>query len=164
MREHPPRYAVATLLTAAMMAAAPPAGAQRKSEPTSKPLASAELDVEGIVAEVIESTRKEGVLSVRVRFRNTGGKDVKFLLVHSGRYDENYLSSGNVKYTIIRDAKNNPVATPTDGGGWIEPRIAKGKSWNWWARFPAPPAERKTYTLYLKAGPPIDAVPIVDKP
>jgi hypothetical protein len=164
MRNHSSRNAVATLLTAAAIAAAPPAGAQPKSEPTNKPLASAELDVEGIVAEVIESTRKEGVLTVRVRFRNTGAKDVKFLLVHSGRYDDNYLSAGKVKYTIIRDEKNYPVATPTDGGGWVEPRIAKGKSWNWWAKFPAPPADQKKYSLYLKVGPPIDDVPIIDKP
>jgi hypothetical protein len=164
MRDHSPRNAVATLLTAAALAAAPPAGAQPKSEAPMKPLASAELDVQGVVADVIESTRKEGVLTVRVRFRNTGDKPVKFLLADAGRYDDNYLSAGNVKYTVIRDAKNKPVATPTDGGGWLEPKIAKGGSWNWWAKFPAPPADQKKYSLYLKVGPPIDDVPIIDKP
>ena len=162
MREHPSMVSVAALLMAAAFATALPAGAQPKAE--AKPLASAELDVQGVVADVIESTRKEGVLTVRVRFRNTGDKPVKFLLAGAGRYDDNYLSAGNVKYTVIRDAKNYPVATPTDGGGWLEPKIAKGGSWNWWAKFPAPPAEQKKYSLYLKVGPPIDDVPIIDKP
>lgn len=162
MRMHASRNPVAVLLAAAALATAMSAGAQTKAE--AKPLASAELDVPGVVAEVIESTRKEGVLTVRVRFRNTGDKPVKFLLAGSGRYDDNYLSAGDVKYTVIRDAKNRPVATPTDGGGWLEPKVAKGGSWNWWAKFPAPPADRKQYTLYLKVGPPIDDVPIIDKP
>ena len=162
MREHPTRIPVAALLAAVAFIAAPLAEAQPKAP--SKPLASAELDVQGIVADVIESARKEGVLTVRVRFRNTGDKPVKFLLAGSGRYDDNYLSAGNVKYTVIRDAKNYPVATPTDGGGWLEPTIARRGSWNWWAKFRAPPPEQKKYTLYLKVGPPIDDVPIVDKP
>jgi hypothetical protein len=162
MREHPSMVSVAALLAAAALSTVTPAGAQPKAE--AKPLASAELDVQGVVADVIESTRKEGVLTVRVRFRNTGDKPVKFLLAGSGRYDDNYLSAGNVKYTVIRDAKGYPVATPTDGGGWLEPKIAKGGSWNWWAKFPAPPADQKKYSLYLKVGPPIDDVPIIDKP
>ncbi len=153
---------VVALLAAAVLAPLPPALAQATKDV--KPLASAELDAPGIVADVIESTRKEGVLTVRVRFRNTGEKSVKFLLAAAGRYDDNYLSAGNVKYTLIRDAKKHPVATPTDGGGWVEPRIAARGSWNWWGKFPAPPADQKKYTLYLKVGPPIDDVPIVDKP
>ena len=141
MHGHPLGISVAAPLLAAAFVTAQPAAAQPKGE--ARPLASAELDVQGIVADVIESTRKEGVLTVRVRFRNVGDKSVKFLLAASGRYDDNYLSAGNVKYTVIRDARNNPVATPTDGGGWLEPRIAKGRSWNWWAKFPAPPADQK---------------------
>jgi hypothetical protein len=53
---------------------------------------------EGIVAEVIESNRKDGVLTVRVRFRNTSDKRHKFLLVHAGRYEDNYISAGSTKY------------------------------------------------------------------
>lgn len=128
-----------------------------------KPLATRDLDTDGIVAEVIESVRKDGVLTVRVRFRNKTDKPVKLLVVHSGRYDDNYISAADTKYTIIRDAKKNPVATPTDGGGWIEPTIKPKGTFNWWAKFPAPPADQKKYTLYLKAGPPVEDVPIVDK-
>ena len=150
---------LAAILAATALFTPTPAAAQDSS----KPLATRELDHEGLVAEVIETVRKDGTLTVRVRFRNTTGKPLKFLLVPSGRYDDNYLSSGDTKYTVMRDAKNNPVATPADGGGWVEPTIKAKGTWNWWAKFPAPPPDRKSYTLYLKVGPPIEDVPIVDR-
>ncbi len=48
-------------------------------------------------------------------------------------------------------------------GGELSAEIAKGGTWNWWAKFPAPSSEVKAYTLYLKVGPPIEDVPILDK-
>jgi hypothetical protein len=150
---------IAALATATVAACMPAAAIAQE-----KPLATRALDTEGITAEVLESVRKDGLLTVRVRFRNTTDKPIKFKLVHSGRYDANYISAGDTKYMIMRDAKKNVVATPTDGGGWIEPTIKAKGTFGWWAKFPAPPPERKTYTLYLSVGPPIEDVPIVDKP
>lgn len=137
-----------------------PAVAQTKS----KPLASRELDVEGIVAEVIESDRKDQVLTVRVRFRNEGGKPAKLSLVDAQGYVHTYTVSGKTKYPLIKDDRGREVATPRDGGGWLQPTIKPKASFTWWGKFPAPPADRKTYSLYLKVGPPIDDIPIVDKP
>lgn len=60
--------------------------------------------MEGVVAEVIESVRKDGVLTVRVRFRNEGAKPAKLLLKRAGSsYDNDCISAGNTKYTIIRN-------------------------------------------------------------
>jgi len=137
-----------------------PAVAQTKG----KPLATRELDVEGIVAEVIESDRKEDVLTVRVRFRNEGAKPAKLSLVDAQGYVHTYTVSGKTKYPLIKDNTGKEVATPRDGGGWLEPTIKPKASFTWWGKFPAPPADRKTYSLYLKVGPPIDDIPIVDKP
>jgi hypothetical protein len=137
-----------------------PAFAQTKG----KPLASRELDVEGIVAEVIESDRKDGVLTVRVRFRNEGGKPAKLSLVDAQGYVHTYTVSGKTKYPLIKDDTGKEVATPRDGGGWLVPTIKPKASFTWWGKFPAPPADRKTYSLHLKVGPPIDDIPIVDKP
>ena len=54
-----PVTAVCTLLFGASILAG--AGISRSQAPkTSKPLASAELDVPGVVAEVFESTRRDG--------------------------------------------------------------------------------------------------------
>ena len=133
-------------------------------KPGDKPLATRDLDVDGVVAEVIESDRKDGVLTVRVRFRNNGDKPAKVSLVDAQGYVHTYLVSGDKKYPLIKDEKGRQVATPRDGGGWLEPTIKPKATWSWWGKFPAPPADRKDYSLYLKVGPPIDNVPIIDKP
>ena len=150
------------LFLASMFAVVTPAVAQSKQG--DKPFATRELDVEGVVAEVIESDRKEGVLTVRVRFRNNGDKPAKLPLVDAEGYAHTYVVSGNTKYPLLRDQRGNQVATPRDGGGWLQPTIKPKATWSWWGKFPAPPADRKTYALYLKVGPPIDDIPIVDKP
>jgi len=145
-----------------MFAVVTPAVAQTK--PSDKPHATRELDVEGVVADVIESDRQDGVLTVRVRFRNNGDKPAKLPLVDAQGYVHTYVVSGNTKYPLLKDDRGNQVATARDGGGWLEPTIKPKTTWSWWGKFPAPPADRKTYSLYLKVGPPIDNIPIVDKP
>lgn len=150
------------LFLASMLAVVTPALAQPKQGDA--PLATRELDVEGIVADVIESDRKDGVLAVRVRFRNNGEKAAKLPLVDAQGYVHTYVVSGKTKYALLRDSTGKQVATPRDGGGWLQPTIKPKATWSWWGKFPAPPADRSTYTLYLKVGPPIDDVPIVDKP
>ena len=146
---------------ASMFAVVTPAVAQTKGD---KPLATRELDLEGIVADVIESDRQDGVLSVRVRFRNNGEKPAKLQLVDAQGYVHTYVVSGNTKYPLLRDDRGNQIATPRDAGGWLEPTIKPKATWSWWGKFPAPPADRKTYALYFKVGPPIENIPIVDKP
>jgi len=153
---------VGPLFAASIFAVVTPAEAQSKQG--DKPLATRELDVEGVVAEVIESNRKDGVLTVRVRFRNNGEKPAKLSLVDAQGYIHTYVVSGNTKYPVLKDDRGNQVATPRDGGGWLEPTIKPKATWSWWGKFPAPPADRKTYSLYLKVGPPIDNIPILDQP
>lgn len=153
---------VGPLFAASIVAVVAPAEAQSKQG--DKPLATRELDVEGVVAEVIESNRKDGVLTVRVRFRNNGERPAKLSLVDAQGYIHTYVVSGNTKYPVLKDDRGNQVATPRDGGGWLEPTIKPKATWSWWGKFPAPPADRKTYSLYLKVGPPIDDIPIVDQP
>lgn len=130
-----------------------------------KPLATQELDVEGVVAEVIQSVRKGDTLSVRVRFRNTGTAPAKILLAGGGvsYHNANYIVAGDTKYDIMRDTEGHVIATPRDGGGWLEATIRPKATFSWWAKYPAPPASQKSYTLFLKVGPPIEDVPIIDK-
>lgn len=138
--------------------------ASSQKAPADKAIATSELDVAGVVAEVIESRRKNGVLTVRVRFRNTGDAPAKLLLVGPTGYVDTYAVSGDTKYPLLKDESGGQLATPRDGGGWLEPTIKPKSTWNWWGKFPAPPADRKSYDLYLKIGPPIEDIPIVDTP
>lgn len=130
-----------------------------------KPLASQELDVEGVVADVIESVRKGDTLTVRVRFRNTGTAPAKLMLARGGLsyHTANYIVAGDTKYEILRDTAGNVIATPRDGGGWLEAKLQPKGTFAWWAKYPAPPASQKSYTLFLNVGPPIEDVPIIDK-
>lgn len=159
LRVFTPVIALLAAFTAAPSAQAPAAGG------ASKPLATRELDVEGVVAEVIESVRKGDMLTVRVRFRNVGSEPAKISLASGSMsyHVQNYIVAGDTKYEIMRDTAGNVLATPRDGGGWIEPTIRPKATYSWWANFPAPPRNHKTYTLYLKTGPPIDGVPIIDQ-
>src|SRR6188508_1996636 len=115
------RTILGLLFLASMLSVVTPAVAQPKQG--DKPLATRELDVEGVVAEVIESDRKDGVLTVRVRFRNNGQKPAKLPLVDAQGYVHTYVVSGNTKYPLLRDDTGKQVATPRDGGGWLEPTI-----------------------------------------
>ena len=162
MKQHRLATCVAVLLLAAAIGAAASA-AQDPAPP--KPLATRTLDVEGVVAEVIESVRKNGVLTVRVRFRNIGSAPAKIALAGGGTsyHTANYISAGDTKYEIMRDTGGNVMATPRDGGGFLEPTIKPKGTWGWWAKYQAPPAGTKTYTLYLKVGPPIEDIPIIDQ-
>lgn len=156
------------LSVAFVLIAAAPAVLAQKPVPgarASAPLATRDLDVEGVVAEVIESVRTGDTLSVRVRLRNTGPAPAKVMLARGGQsyHTANYLVAGDTRYEILRDTAGNVLATPRDGGGWLEPTIRPGGTFSWWATYPAPPAALNAYTLYLNVGPPIPDVPIVDK-
>lgn len=141
-----------------------PASAQTPPS-AAKPLATRELDVEGIVAEVIESVRQGGMLTVRVRLRNTGAAPVRVSLADGGMsyHIQNYIVAGDTRYDIMRDTAGNVLATPRDGGGSLAPTIQPKGTFAWWANYAAPPAGQKSYTLYLKVGPPISGIPIIDK-
>ena len=158
---------IALSIALVALTAAPIAVAQKPDPgtPASAPLATRELDVEGVVAEVIESVRKGDTLNVRVRLRNTGPAPAKIMLARGGvsYHTANYLVAGDTRYEILRDTAGNVLATPRDGGGWLEPRIRPGGTFSWWATYEAPPAALKSYTLYLNVGPPIPDVPIIDK-
>lgn len=152
------------IAAAVLFAVLPSVTIAQPAQSSDKPLATRELDVDGVVAEVIESARKDGMLTVRVRFRNNSDKPAKLKLVDAQGYVHTYISAGNTKYPILTDTSGQQVATPRDGGGWLEPTIKPKGTWTWWARFPAPPAGTKGYSLYFKVGPPIDDIPILDKP
>src|SRR5512141_1803541 len=120
---------LSVLVLASVCSVAPPALAQTKAD--GKALASRDLDIDGVTADVIESDRKEGVLSVPVRLRNSGNKPVRLSLVDTQGYVTTYLVSGDTKYPLLQDQRGHQVATPRDGGGWLEPTIKPKGTWSW---------------------------------
>jgi hypothetical protein len=125
------------------------------------PVQSQDSNISGIVAEITECKRADGVLSMRLRLRNTSDKDVKATLIDKSNYDSYYVTAASKKYFVLRDSEKQPLAPPADGGG-VTVSIAKGASYVWWSKYPAPPADVKKIGYFTPITPPFDNVPVTD--
>ena len=65
-------------------------------------LKSVDTDTPGIVAEVIECSRKDGVLSIRVRLRNTSAAPVRMSIIKTRNFDAYYVTAGSKR--VLRAA------------------------------------------------------------
>lgn len=127
-----------------------------------EPLKSEDTNIQGVVAEVTECRREEGVLTMKLRLRNTGDDDVDVTVISSLNYDLYYVVAGSKKYFILRDTEKTPLASPANVHGNIWAKIKAGGSFSFWARYPAPPAEVKKVSFYTPLTPPLDNIPIGD--
>jgi hypothetical protein len=122
-----------------------------------------ETNVEGVTAEISEAVRKEGVLTVKMRLRNTGASAVKMKV--SGDFrdaDTYYVVAGNTKFLVLKDSKSFPVMVQLDNYGGLRPEIKPGGSFLFWAKYPAPPAEARKFTFYSPLMAPVEDIPITE--
>lgn len=156
MRSSLSKSAMWTAFAAVLVCSVMPAAAQ------TKPIATGDVNAEGVVAEVTECKRSEGTLSLRIRLKNTGDKSASLWLVRGGKYDDHYVTAGKKKYLMLRDAEKKPLAPASDGGGIVYVGLKKDGVYTWWAKFPAPPADVKKVNYAWPLGPPIDDIPCTD--
>jgi hypothetical protein len=126
------------------------------------PIQSQDSNIANVVADLTECKRKDGVLTIKVRFRNTGDSKAEFNVVDGRNFDADYVTAGDKKYFILEDSEKVPLAPQTDGFGAIRVRLEKGASYTWWAKYPAPPADVKSIIYYMAVTPPFEDVPITD--
>ena len=126
------------------------------------PLVAGNTNTTGVVAEVVECKRKEGVLTLKVRFRNTTQKDVRFDLIGTRNYDDLYVTAGSKKYFVLRDSEKTPLAVAVDVFGKVSVNLDPGASWTWWAKYPAPPADVRSVSYFMPVGPPLEDIPVSD--
>jgi hypothetical protein len=126
------------------------------------PIQSQETNKAGIIAELIECKREDGVMTIRLRLRNTTEQAVRVTLINGRNYDVYYVTAGNKKYFVLRDSEKNPLTPLADSGGDLDVSLAKGDTYVWWAKYPAPPADVKKVSYYTPLTPPFDNVPIQD--
>ena len=123
---------------------------------------SQDTNIGGIVSEIIQCKRKNGVLTIKMRLRNTGDKKKGVSITDGGAaYDKYYLTAGDKKYFILRDSEKVPLATQ-DNGSYVNPNIDKDDTFTWWAKYPAPPADVKAITFYTGLTAPFEDLPITD--
>ena len=155
-------------------APAPAATAEPAPEPTSNaaPTAPAALVTEheaGGVEVVLQEVRRASgdSLTVRWRYHNRSADD-KILARGSASWSDPYRLSWGAylldpvnkkKYLIITDAEGVPVASRYRAmfGELILPA---GQEASAWAKFPAPPDDVESLSVYLPGIPPIEDVPI----
>lgn len=130
------------------------------ANPTTMVLATTDFDNPGIVVELTEATRREGVLTVKVRFRATIDQVVtETVYIGNASVDNDfYVTAGGKKYFILRDEENRPLTPDT-----LMIRAKRsGDQVSWWAKFPAPPTDVHTFSLSMARLAPFDGIPITD--
>jgi hypothetical protein len=118
-----------------------------------------DMNVPGMSVDLVEAKRSDGVLSVKLRLKNSGAKATQ---VHFFGYDASidrfYVQAEGKKYFVLRDSEKVPVADSA-GNTTVQP----GATYTWWAKYPAPAAPVKKFNFYWPLGTPFDDVPITDK-
>jgi hypothetical protein len=131
--------------------------------PQGAPLQTQETNTAGVVAEFTECRRSEGVLNIRIRFRNTGAGKVHFSPIEGRNYDSYYVIAGSKKHFVLRDSDKTPLAPTASGSGVVSVDLDKGGTFLWWAKYPAPSADVKKITYVTPLGAPFENVPISDQ-
>ena len=154
-----------TAAMAANTAAAPIDAAAQSSNvapvATNAVIQSEDTNVAGFAADLIEAKRSDGVLSVKVRLKNTGDKEQTIKITYDHKLDEFYVQAESKKYFVLRDSEKVALAAGADGA--LYTGVEPGATYTWWAKYPAPPAEIKKFSFYWPLGAPFDDVPITDK-
>jgi hypothetical protein len=150
--------AIRAALVGLGLAGAALAGAQ------TAPLQTQDTNTAGVVAELTECRRSEGVLSIKVRLRNTGEASATVPLIHGHNYDAYYVVAAGKKYFVLRDSEKTPLAVaPTSYDGSVSAGLKKGGIFLWWAKYPAPPPDVKKVTYVMPLGAPFENVPVSDQ-
>jgi hypothetical protein len=123
---------------------------------------SQDTNTPGVVGELIDCKRADGVLTIKVRFRNTSDKRIEFPLLAGRLYEQFYVTAASKKYFILKDSEGTYLTTQTDSFGTLGVRLEPGQSFVWWAKYPAPPAEIKKVNLLTPIAPPFEDIPITD--
>jgi hypothetical protein len=126
-------------------------------------LKTGDTNIAGVAADVTECARKDGVLSVRVRFRNTSAEKKNLNLIDSRNYEKYYLTAASKKYFILKDSEGTYLTPQASGFGGLSVGLEPGGQYTWWAKYPAPPADVKAVTLYTPVAAPLEDIAVLDQ-
>jgi len=128
-----------------------------------KPLQTQETSVQGVNAELESAVVHEGVLTVKLRFRNTGAKKVEVDVIdHPSDIDKYYVVAGKTKLLPLRDSEKVPLMNALDPAGLIRRDVQPNSSYLLWIKFPAPPAATGKIGFYTTLTPPFEDVPLTE--
>ena len=156
----------------ALVVAQPPAPAQPSNETTAAPgleqagvIQTQETNTGSMVVELTECRRHEGVLTIKVRFRNSSNKRATVKLTDwnaGGDYEKFYVTAGNKKFFILKDTEGTYLSSLSANNG-VSLQLEPGDTSLWWAKYPAPSADVKKINFIMPVTAPFEDVPITDK-
>ena len=113
----------------------------------------------GMVAELTEATREDGVLTIKLRLRNTGTEErYKSFETNHGAYTLFYVTAENQKYFILKDSEGEPLAPV-----YLTVTLGPGETSTWWGKYPAPPSSVTEFDFIMHEVPPFENIPITDR-
>jgi hypothetical protein len=126
-------------------------------------IASQEINVtNGVIAEITQCRRKEGVLTIRMKLHNTTNQQVSVSVISGRNYDDFYVTAKNKKYFVLRDTEKDAL-TPSAGSlGDLSVTLKQGSSWTWWAQYPAPPPDVTSITFFTPLTAPFEDLRVTD--
>ena len=119
----------------------------------------------GMVAELTECRRHEGVLTIKLRFRNTSNKRASLQLTAwnaHGDFEKFYVTAGSKKYFILKDTEGVYLSSLSASNG-VTLQLDPGQTSLWWAKYPAPSPDVKKINLIIPVAPPFEDIPITVK-
>jgi len=163
-----PPAPVAAAPAAAAPTPAPAAQAPAAAAPVAAPtgLGVQEHDVGGVDVVLLEVKRTSGdTLTLKWRYRNKTSEK-KVLVGFSASWFDKYRLSAETylidsvnkkKYLVIKDGDDHPIVATQDTQGVT---LDAGQTLTTWAKFPAPPPEVPTISIFIPHVPPFEDVPI----
>ena len=132
-----------------------------------QPIARGDTSWDGVTVHVMRLVRKHGILTLKIAAVNSGTAPQRIIFDFTGD-NACYLvdEENGTKYFVLTDKGGTPLASGNEwvrGGHGIMRDVAPGKTLRVWMKFPAPPPEVKSISIFLNETEPIEDVPITDK-
>jgi hypothetical protein len=131
------------------------------TEPAAKAMVE-ETEWPGVTAELASVERSSGnMLTIKFKYTNAGSSKVE--IAKLGQYNHDnvldhvyYVDANNKKkYLVVKDAEKKALGTNLKYF-----TLAPGESKAAWGKFPEPPADVQSISIYLPGAPPFEDVPI----
>jgi hypothetical protein len=104
-----------------------------------------ETNQEGLVAELTECRRSEGVLTIKVRFRNTSTKPSHLRFTNwnaPGDNEKFYVTADKKKYFMLKDSEGTYLSS-NSASNPAELNLEPGQTFLWWAKLSGTLGRRK---------------------
>jgi len=130
-------------------------GAQQPSAIT-LPL-KVDSDLSGISLELTSVQKTSDTITIRFKYNNTGDKSVRIDKEANQQVSDMYYvdAKNKKKYPIVKDTQGKPLSSNLD---YLE--VGAGETKAGWAKFPAPPPDVTTISVYIPGAPPFENVPV----